>query len=272
MTAKREAANKQALEVFRDAEKEAEQKYQAKLRQYDERESKNRTQEEAAISKAEAAIAKATAQLAAATEALSALDTTRDEKNEAARRARDKANAKAIALRDTTLAATEAAFQDKLEKATSARDEALQSDVVRDLQAQVCALDGEMAKELSFSVNRKNYQKYSDDSDSSDDDQPVRSLLTKTGSRQQPENQPSKRSEASSSGAVSDTEDTDSALKTQVCVADGTYEQPRVDAPSSLVFEGESIADIFNEWKPEACPVDRCFATEAPTLGAKDDA
>ena len=79
VTAKREAANKQALEVFRDAEKEAEQKYQAKLRQYDEREGKNRTQEEAAISraseaiekatlqreKAEAAVAKATAQLAA---------------------------------------------------------------------------------------------------------------------------------------------------------------------------------------------------------------
>ena len=110
-----------------------------------------------------------------------ALDTSRDEKNEAARRARDKANVKAINLRDTTLAATEAVYQDKLEKATSTRDEAMQSDAVRDLQAQVCALDGEMAKELSFSVNRKNYQKFSDDdSSSSDDDQPVRSLLTKS--------------------------------------------------------------------------------------------
>ena len=193
MTAKREAANKQALEVFCDAEKEAKQKYQAKLRQHDKREDRNRTQEEAVISrateaiekatlqreKAEAAIVKATAQLTAATEALSALDTTRDDKNETARRARDKANAKALALRDATLAATETVFQDKLEKATNTRDETMQSDAVRDLQAQVCALDGEMAKELSFEVNRKNFQRDSDDSDSSDDDQPVRSLLTK---------------------------------------------------------------------------------------------
>ena len=251
--------------AFRASEHEAEQKYQDKLRLHDQREDRARKQEEGSVAratdalekavaqreKAEAAIVKATALLSAAKEALSVLDTTRDEKNTGACNVRDKANEKARTLRDTTLAALESVFQEKLTKATCTRDDAMQSEAVRELQAQVCALDSEMAKELSFEVNRSNYQKDSDDSDSSDD-VPLRKRLTKSAVK----------TDMGSSAAASDTEDADTGEEKQVCVTDGEYEQPRTNAPPSIVYENGGIDTVFNEWEPEACTVDRRFATE----------
>ena len=58
ISAKHEAANKHALDALREAAKEAEEKYQAKLCQHDEREERDRTQEEAGIARATDALEK----------------------------------------------------------------------------------------------------------------------------------------------------------------------------------------------------------------------